>query len=109
MTKNNVEEKLDLFEKRIEKLEKAVFDQKAKPKSLSNDYKGLVGGINFLINSGFFKKLVSVNEVHKELKKESYVYPIKSVEKILRVDFFHKKKILIRDKEDGVWKYALRK
>lgn len=82
---------------------------KKKIKQGANKYKGLVGGINFLIDHDFFKKLVSVDEIQIRLKKEGYIYPYNSVDKILRIDFVLKKKILTRDKGDGIWKYALRK
>jgi len=108
MKKNNSEKRINVLEKRIRNLEKAVFNKKGKKENASN-YKGLTGGINFLIDHGFFKKLVPVSDVHKELKKEGYVYSLQAVDTILRRDFVHKKKILTRDKENGVWKYALRK
>jgi len=109
MVKREIEKTLDGFEKRLEKLEKAVFAQKGKTTPPSSEYKGLVGGINFLIDNGFFKKLRTKNEVYQELRKEGYYHRSQAVDTILRRDFVGKKKILTRDQQDGIWKYILRK
>ena len=68
MAKSDVEKGLNLFEKRIKRLENAVFRKKIEAVTEKN-FKGLVGGINFLIGSGFFKKLRLKKEVHEELRK----------------------------------------
>jgi hypothetical protein len=75
----------------------------------SNNYKGLVGGITLLIDNGFFISPKTANEVHAELKKETYYYSIQSVDSSLRKDFVSRKKILTRIQEGKVWKYVLRK
>jgi len=51
----------------------------------------------------------SVKEVQEELRKEGYHYSYESVDKLLRVDFMTKRKILTRIKENNVWKYVIRK
>lgn len=109
LVKSETEKSLDSFEKRLKKLEEAVFNQKTKSDNRTKKYKGLVGGINFLIDNGFFNKLRTANEVHAELKKEGYYHRLQAVDTTLRRDFVGKKKILARDQENGVWKYALRK
>ncbi len=75
------------------------------PKNKS--YKGLVGGISFLIDNNFFDKPRSVNEVQSELIREGYHYSNKSTDKILRD--FQAKKILTRVDENKKWKYVIRK
>lgn len=75
----------------------------------SNNYNGLVGGITLLIDNGFFNNPKTANEVHAELKKETYYYSIQSVDSSLRKIFVSRKKILTRIKENKVWKYVLRK
>ncbi len=107
MAKNEIEKKLNLFEKRIEKLEKAVFNTKTKPSQ--NNYKGLSGGVHFLIDNGFFNNLKSKSEVHLKLKEEGYYHRPQAVDTTLRRDFVSKKKILLRTLENNIWKYALRK
>ena len=72
-----------------------------------DNYAGLRGGINFLINNDYFTKLKTTNEVQAELKKENYFHSIQSVDKRLR--FLVSKKILTRIKEENVWKYAKRR
>ncbi len=108
MVKSELEKRMDELEKRVIKLEKTVFTQKTSAVR-SKNYKGLVGGIRFLVDSGFFKKLRSVNDAHNELKREGYYHSLQTVDTILRRDFVSKKKILSRTKEDDIWKYAVRK
>jgi hypothetical protein len=95
-------------EQRILKLEKILLKKEAKP-NVQTDFKGLTGGINFLISKGFLDSPKSVKEIHEELKSEGYHYPEKSVRKILSIDFMQKHKILTRIQEGKVWKYVLRK
>jgi len=70
-------------------------------------YSGLKGGVEFLINDGFFQNLRSTKETHIELKKENYFHSKESVDKRLR--FLVTKKTLTRIKEDKIWKYAVRR
>jgi len=104
-----VRKELDKIWKEIEELKKGYIKDKNKKKIEGVSFKGLSGGINFLINNSFLDKLRSVDEIWNELKREGYHYPKTSVSKILNVDFVNKKKILNRLKENKVWKYALRK
>lgn len=102
--------KIKKLEKRISKLEKAVFGTvNSSMKSKANQYKGLVGGLNLLIENGFFKKPVMVTEVQDELQKEGYYNPIQSTDTVLRRDMVNRKKILTRLKVDGIWQYVRRK
>lgn len=94
-------------EKRISELEKAVFVEKVEPKE--KEFKGLSGGIEYLISRGLLNTPKSVKEIQEELKKEGYHYPYKSITKLLSVDFMTKRRILTRIKENGVWKYVIRK
>jgi len=95
-------------EKRISELEKTIFIEKAKPKE-QQEFKGLSGGIEYLISKGFLDAPKSVKEIQGELKKEGYHYPYNSINKLLSVDFMEKQKRLTRVKEGKVWKYVLRK
>jgi hypothetical protein len=72
-------------------------------------YNGLKGGIRYLINQGVLNQLMSVSEIAAELKRNGYHYPITSIDKILSVDFTKNTKQLNRIKEDGVWRYVIRK
>ena len=102
---------LDGHEERIRKLEEKI----GQPNSSNikqdkiKEFKGLVGGINFILENGFLRNLKSVDEIWNELKKEGYNYPKTSVTKILNVNLVNKKKILSRIKENNIWKYAIRK
>ena len=95
-------------ERRLSKLEKAVFVKKAKPKG-NQEFRGLSGGIQYLISKGSLNVPKSAKEVQEELRKEGYHYGLQSVDKLLRIDFMTKQKILTRIRESNVWKYAIRK
>lgn len=101
--------KIKELEKRISKLENTVFGTKKSQKNKKSQYNGLVGGINLLIDNGFFKKPVLVTEIQDELQKEGYYHPIQSTDTILRRDMVNRKKILTRIKVGGVWQYVIRK
>jgi hypothetical protein len=108
-----LEKTLRTHEKRILALEKILLSQETKTQqaksSDENDFKGLIGGIRFLISKGFLNDPKSVKEIQGELKKEGYHYGEKSVSKILIIDLMQKRKIITRVEEDNVWKYVLRK
>lgn len=101
---------LDDHEKRLQKMEDILFskeDQKIKP--TPKGYKGLGGGIRFLIDNGFLNEPKTANEIMEELKREGYHHSISSISKMLSINFTKNKKILNRIKEDDSWKYVLRK
>lgn len=99
------DEEFQELKKRVKKLEETIFLKKEVPKSLK--FKGLSGGIRFLIANGFFEVPKSVEEIKKELDRENYYYPYTSIHKIMK-DFV-KRKTLTRFKETDVWKYVIRK
>ena len=104
------DKKIKKIEERISKLEKAVFGTKSGPdQNKKNQQKGLVGGINLLVDNGFFKKPVLVTEVQDELRKEGYYHSIQATDTILRRDMVNRKKNLSRIKINGVWQYVMRK
>lgn len=86
---DEVEKIITVHEKRISKLENAVFAERAKPKG-KQEFKGLSGGIEYLISKGFLDTPKSVKEVQEELRKEGYHYSYGSADKLLRVDFMTK-------------------
>ena len=98
---------LEDHERRIKILEEKL--PKQKKQESTKDYKGLSGGIQFLIDNNFLTALKSVSEIITELKREGYHYPSASISKILSVNFTKNKKILNRTSENGVWKYVVRK
>jgi len=99
---------LENHEKRIRTLEEAILP-KGKTKEITKNYKGLAGGIRFLIDNGFLNEPKTANEVRDELKKEGYHHSIASVSKMLSVNFTNKRKILKRFKDEGMWKYVMRR
>jgi len=108
---NEIEDPMKIIqdhEERISRLEKAIFEEKVEPKA-KPEFKGLSGGIEYLISKGFLDIPKSVKGIQDELKKEGYHYPYESLNKILSVDFMSKRKVLTRIKEDNVWKYVVRK
>lgn len=96
-------------EERLKKIEEFVFGSKQTIVQAKKRYKGLVGGIIQLIDSGFLNQPKSVDEISKELVREGYYHSKDSLDKLLRIDFMNIKKILTRIREDNIWKYVLRK
>ena len=74
-----------------------------------SNYKGLTGGIQLLIDKGFFNQVKSVRETQSELKKEGYYYEAPTITQILTVNFSNKRKILQRIRENGILKFVIRK
>lgn len=107
--KDTDSEKIKKLEERISKLEKAIFGSQSKSIKNNNHYKGQTGGINLLIDNGFFDKPKLVTEVQDELRKEGYYHSIQSTDTVLRRDMVNRKKILTRLKVDGIWQYVRRK
>lgn len=68
---------------------------------------GLGNEIKKLLEDGFFNIPLDVNSVKKELEKRGIHNPRQEVDSYLRKVLLGKK--LIRDKEDGIWKYAVKK
>ena len=98
------------IEKRLRKLEEAIFTYKLPEKKKGSQYyKGATGGIRLLIDDGFFKTPKSVKEIILELKREGYHYPDTSIFKILSVDFTNREKTLNRIREGRIFKYVIRK
>jgi hypothetical protein len=115
MARTAMSEKIDKIEKmiqdherRISKLEQVIFVEKVKPEG-KQEFKGLSGGIKYLISKGFLSTPKSVKEIQEEMKKEGYHYRYQSISKLLSVDFMKKRKVLTRIKENGIWKYVIRK
>jgi hypothetical protein len=49
-----------------------LLSQEVNATKQKTDFKGLTGGINFVISKGFLDAPKSVKEIHGELKKEGY-------------------------------------
>lgn len=100
---------LKKLDDRVSKIERDIYAKKIKVKPKAQDFKGLIGGIRLLISNGFLDSPKNVKEIREELKREGYHYSYQSVDKILRVDFLAKRRILTRIKDNNIWKYVLRK
>jgi len=74
------------FENRLTKLEKIVFPSPSPAKKGPQKYRGLSGGIQFIIDNGFFNKQREVKEVISELKREGYHYSNESIAKLVPED-----------------------
>lgn len=115
MDKDNIEKKFEEIHNRLARIEKILLETKSKAKtshkeeSRPSSYKGIVGGIQYLIDNNFLNQPRSMREIFDELKKEGYYYPLQSVDKTLRADLVHRKKILTRQQDNKVWKYVIRK
>ena len=98
---------LEDHERRIKILERKL--PKQKKQESTKDYKGLSGGIRFLIDNNFLNEPKTASEIMAELKREGYHHSLASISKMLSVNYTKNKKILNRIKEKKVWKYVLRK
>lgn len=109
MKESNAEIKkmLEDHERRINKLEEKL--PKHKKQESEKNYKGLSGGIKFLVDNNFLNEPKTANEIMAELKREGYHHSLASISKMLSVNYTKNKKILNRIKEERVWKYVLRK
>lgn len=99
--------RFEALEKRVVAIEHTIKQPQSKIKILKTNYKGLAGGMRLLIDNSFLDSPRTVREIYAELERESYHYSKQSVDKRLR-DLI-KKKTLVRFKEKGIWKYAVRK
>lgn len=68
---------------------------------------GLGGGINLLIQEGFLKSPRFLNEIHSELKRIGYIYPLTSLPSVLLSKI--KGRTLTRIEEGKKWKYVVTK
>ncbi|MGD0651001.1 MAG: hypothetical protein ABSA97_07660 [Verrucomicrobiia bacterium] len=73
---------IQALEKRVGRLEKAVFGvgKKLKPEKKAGNFKGATGGVRLLISKGFSKKARTAPDVKTELEKNEYVYRIQVVQ-----------------------------
>lgn len=101
------------FKQRLESLENRVaILEGARPKgskTSNKNYKGLAGGIRFLIDKNFFTEPKTTKEIMIELKREGYHYTISGVASTLSETFMKNQKILNRIKDKSSFKYVLRK
>jgi len=105
-----IEKLLKNLENRLEKIENVLFSDKLeKIKAKSKDYKGLAGGIRFLIDNNFFSQPKCLKEIKNELEKEDYYYSKSGIASTLSETFTKSQKILTRIKTKEGWKYVLRK
>jgi len=107
--KDAIQKILDNHEKRLIRLEANLSPSFKPSKSNPKSYKGLSGGILFLVERKFFNQPRSLREVKDELRRESYHYSDAPLAKTLSVYFCKNKKLLTRIREDRGWKYVLRK
>ena len=108
---NRILKRLNDLESRVEKLEAMSSPRKTNESIKSKKgSEGLQGGIQLLVDNGFFAKQRTSSEVKAELDREAYFYSIQTVTKALTRDFTKRKQILTRVKnEEGTWVYAIRK
>lgn len=100
---------LENHEGRLKRIEDTLFHSKGGNVAPKGSYKGLAGGIRFIIDSGFLKQPKSLGEIMGELKREGYHHSKPGVASTLSETFTKNQKILNRIREDKAWKYVLRK
>lgn len=97
--------------RRIERLEKVVFADRAKPdakKVDSKKYKGATGGVRFLIEEGFFNHKRLFGEVCDAASARGYHYSKQAIQEAL-TRLSTKEKILVAFEEKGKKVYAVRR
>jgi hypothetical protein len=108
----DVRKELDKLWMEVKELKKEKSAGKLHGKSKrkqKNNYKGLAGGVRFLIDNGFFDSPKNLNEIINELKREGYHYSKSGIASTLSETFVKNQRILNRIKENKSWSYALRK
>jgi len=103
-----IQKKIHELETRLKKVEELFF-KTSKPPEIEGSFKGLNGGIRFLIKNGFLDMPRLLNEISNELRRLGYIYSDQSISKALLVDFMRNWRLLSRIKENDNWKYAKRK
>lgn len=101
-------ERLDDLEARVSSLENYVKPLMRKP-AAPRKFEGLSGGINKLIDEGFFDAPRSLKEVIEEMRRLGYYYAVPAISTALSRDFMQRKGILTRTGKRGNWKYVLKK
>lgn len=102
---NSLKQRVQMLENRTKKEMVPAIQDKLPKKT----YAGLVGGIQLLIDKGYFDELRQPSSVVKELSKEGYFHSLQSVDKTIRIGFLKNKKLLTRIKQNSKWVYAIRK
>ena len=98
-----IEQRFEALEKRLTTVEKELRIKRPEPK-LSKG-KGPAAAVDQLVSDGVFDKPKSVQEAKEELEARKIFYSVEAV----RIAIFRKKSALTRIKQDGVWKYVVRK
>jgi len=79
-----------------------------KESKTKTSFKGLSGGIEFLIQESFFNTERTLKEIHDELIKNGYHYPKTSLPSVL-ISLVRKKQIARILGRDKMWHYILTK
>ncbi|MDD5680942.1 MAG: hypothetical protein PHI59_06855 [Candidatus Omnitrophica bacterium] len=106
---SEIKERLDDFENRLQIIEKAIFSKKVNARKIEENYKGLAGGLRYLINANFFSKPKCLKEIKNELEKENYYYSLPGISSTLSETFMKSQRILTRVGKSHAWKYVIRK
>lgn len=101
------------LEKRFVDLEarvSAIENLMAKPTNVTlsteRESKGPTNAIRKVIQEGFFDSPKASKEAETELNRQGYFYSIQSIDKAMRS---MNGKEFTRIKQDGIWKYVIRK
>jgi len=108
MNDQEIKKRFEDIEKRLDLIENKRENERSK-KASSKSLKGIVGGIQELIDSSFFDSPKSISEVIEKLKVEGHFGSKQTIDASVRKDFFKRKRILTRIKEGKTWKYVIRK
>jgi len=102
----------DLKKSSISKINNEISESDKKDESknkLVQNYSGPSGGIQLLIENEFFVQPKNFSDIVDALKDNNYHYPRSTINAVLVTVFIKNRKILNRMKEQGAWKYVLRK
>jgi len=99
-----------ILEKRLDRLEKAVFATKAKPvpKMSPEKFSGASGGVRFLTSKNFFNTKKTLGETRSALTENGYHYSAQAVEVALKRRTSRTGPLILL-KEGGKNVYVLRK
>jgi len=107
---------IDGYNRGIELLKKifdgetiAEMEQPGRNKSKRTRDSNLTKEIDKLFQGGFFDTFKTVNDARIELKKRGFFNPRQDIDSYIRKILMQNKKMLIREKKEGVWQYVKRK
>jgi len=108
MNEKEIKEKFEEIERRLDILEGKKIKKDSK-KIKQKPLKGIPKGVISIIEEGFLDTPKDINKIKGELNRKGYFASREIIDRTIRRDFFQKKGILSRIKENKKWNYVVKK